>query len=354
MERTSKLHLNLRITGSLVKGRIKLKDKIVVLLKEKKNEFLSGEELSISLGVTRAAIWKYINTLREEGYNIESSPKKGYKLLESPDVLTFGEIHNFLNTKFLGRNLIHYESIDSTNIKAKEIAREGCSDGTVVISEYQSSGKGRLGRQWVSPKGKGIWMSIILKPDVDPSFASKITLIGAASVLKAMNNLGINNCSIKWPNDIVINNKKVSGILTEMSAELTRINHIVIGIGINVNIDVEDFSEELKSIATSLKIEKNKSIDRKMLLAEVLNSFEPYYEEFIHNGHIPSTIDLCRENSILLQKEIQCIRGNSIFRAKAIDISDNGELIVELPDGKIEHIVSGEVSIRGLYGYVDS
>lgn len=329
-----------------------MKSIILDLLKKSSDNHISGEELSKSLGVTRAAIWKYIKALKEEGYEINSVSNKGYKLISSPDLLTYEEISPHLRTNIIGRNIYYFQSIDSTNIKAKELARQGEKEGTLIISESQSSGKGRLGRAWTSPKDKGIWMSLILRPDVEPSYASKITLIAAAAVHKAIKEYCNINCGIKWPNDIVINNKKVCGILTEMSGELNKINYIILGIGINANLDLEDFPEEIRSIASSIKLEKGDPIIRKNLIAKIMNEFEILYNEMINYSNINSTIEICRTNSIFIGKEVKLINKNEVIIAKVIDIDDQGELIIEKEDGTILPIISGEVSMRGLYGYI--
>ena len=228
-----------------------VKKKILKMLKQNNDDFLSGEKISDKFGVSRSAIWKHINTLKEEGYEIESVPRKGYRIIASPDILTLEEVEEYLTTDFIGRNIYYFDSLSSTNIKAKEIATKS-KEGTIVIAEEQTKGKGRLGRSWLSPKGKGIWMSIILKPKVAPIKVAKITLIGAAAVNQGLKDIGIKSY-IKWPNDIVIDGKKVCGILTEMSCELNMINYCIMGIGINVNLDKEDFSKDLIDTATSLK-----------------------------------------------------------------------------------------------------
>jgi BirA family biotin operon repressor/biotin-[acetyl-CoA-carboxylase] ligase len=327
-----------------------MKGKILKLLKDSGNNFVSGEKISTELGVSRAAIWKYINVIKEDGYEIEAISRKGYRIVSSPDILTFEEIKNFLNTEYIGKNIIYCDSIGSTNSKAKELAEAGQEHGTVVISEEQTLGRGRLGRNWVSPKYKGIWMSIILRPNIITENISQITLIGAAAVQKAIMEMGIKT-GIKWPNDIVLNSKKVCGILTEMSGEVDHINYLVMGIGINVNLQEEDIPEGLKDVATSLTLESGKHIERKLLLANVLNIFEELYSDFVKNASIKETIEICRENSILIEKEIQLVNRGKVTTAKVIDISDQGELVVEDCRGTIEHIVSGEVSIRGIYGY---
>ncbi|MBU3111864.1 biotin--[acetyl-CoA-carboxylase] ligase [Clostridium lacusfryxellense] len=324
--------------------------KILKLLKDSGEDFVSGQKISEEFGVSRAAIWKHINIIKEAGYEIEAISRKGYRIISSPDILTFGEIKNFLTTKYIGKNIIHYESISSTNSKAKELAEMNEEHGTVIVSEEQTLGRGRLGRNWVSPKYKGIWMSIILRPNIITQNASLITLVGAAAVQRAIKKMGIET-SIKWPNDIVIDSKKVCGILTEMSGEIDHINYLIMGIGINVNLEEEDIPIELKESATSLKLETGKYIDRKLLLANILNEFEDLYNDFVLNGNIKETIDICREKSILIGREIQLVNRGKVKIAKAVDISDKGELIIENDQGIIEHIVSGEVSIRGIYGY---
>jgi len=327
-----------------------MKDKILAMLKENEDTFVSGQLISEILGVSRASIWKHINKLKEEGYVIESISKNGYKLVSCPDLLVQQEINTYLNTNYIGRNIVYFDSIDSTNTKAKEIASMDIIDGTVVISEEQTAGRGRVGRQWISPKYKGIWMSIILKPDMEPSNASNITLIAAAAVTMALKDFDV-DVQIKWPNDIILNNKKLGGILTEMSSELNLIEYIIIGIGINVNNSEEDFSDTLEAIATSLKIETADNFNRQKLLGSILNHFEILYEEYILESNLTSTLQVCKKNSILLGKEIQLYHKGVLITATAVDISDEGLLIIQHKDGSIEKIISGEVSMHGVYGY---
>lgn len=322
--------------------------KILGLLKGN-DGFISGQKISEECGVSRTSIWKYINSLKEDGYVIESVSRKGYRLISSPDLLTYEEIRPFLGTKYVGNKIIHFDSIDSTNNYAKAIAMEK-SEGAVVTAEQQISGKGRLGRQWTSPSKKGIYFSVILKPNLEPSKVAKLTLIGAAAVHMALMDMNIDS-KIKWPNDIVIDGKKVCGILTEMSCELNIINYIVIGIGINANLDEEDFSDDLIKKATSLMLILGKDIQRNKLLGLVLNHFERLYDSFKEDLNLKETIEICKKHSALIGKEIQIINNASIKLGRAIDINDEGELIVQFEDG-IESIYSGEVSIRGLDNYV--
>lgn len=327
-----------------------MKKEILKLLKESGDEFVSGQQISELLGVSRTAIWKYINQIKEEGYEIDSVSKKGYRIISAPDLLTYEELEPYLDTDFIGRSLIHFDTIDSTNSKAKQLA-DNTSDGTILISEEQTSGRGRLGRSWISPKHKGIWMSIVLKPDLNPMEAVKLTQVAAAAVVLGSRELGIETL-VKWPNDIVINHKKTCGILTEMSAELTRINYVVVGIGINVNIDEAEFPEDIKEIATSLKIVTGTSINRQALVGKILNNFEKLYKKFALENDMVSSLIVCRENSALLGKDINVIKRDGSLEAKALDIDEEGRLLVEYLDGTKEFIVSGEVSIRGMGSYI--
>lgn len=326
-----------------------MKSKILNILIENNDNFTSGENISQKLGMTRANVWKYINTLKEEGYKIESISRRGYKLLSSPDILRYEEIQEYLDTDFIGRDIRHFTSIDSTNKRAKELACH-LDEGTVLIAEEQTLGKGRIGRSWVSPSGKGIWMSIILKPELDLDKVSKLTQIGAVAVFKALENMNIRS-QIKWPNDILINGQKVSGILTEMSGELNMIDYIVMGIGVNVNLNESDIPDQLKERATSISIEQAREIDRKKLTAYILNQFEKYYIDFKKDGDISGIIDILKINSVLLGKEVRVINGNKVKIGLAIDINNNGELVVDFEDGR-ENIYSGEVSVRGMDGYI--
>lgn len=326
-----------------------MKNKILKRLKSS-DDFISGEKLSEEFHMTRSGIWKYMNMLKEDGYIIESVPKNGYRILSSPDILTLEEIEKYLTTEFLGRKIYYYDTIASTNKEAKKIASLE-DEGRLVIAEEQIEGKGRLGRSWISPKGKGIWMSIVLKPDLEPFKIGAITLLGAAAVYKGLKNMGIDS-EIKWPNDILIKGKKVSGILTEMSAELNMLNYIVMGIGINVNLEEDDIPEELKEKATSIKIDQKKAIDRKELLANILNEFEKLYIPFRDGGDTLEGIEICRKNSATIGKEVRITRANKERRGKALDIDHKGELVVEFENGDIENIFAGEVLVRGSHGYI--
>lgn len=328
-----------------------MKEKILKLLKDNKKQFVSGQEISEQLKVSRTAIWKYINALKEEGYEIESVSRKGHMLISTPDILNYEEISEYLSTQYVGREIYYFDSIDSTNIRAKELAYNDGTDGAVVIAEEQTHGRGRLGRNWSSQKKKGIWMSIILKPQIEPQDAVKITQVAAAAVWKAIAQMGIKT-QIKWPNDIVLNGKKVCGILTEMSGELNRLNYLVVGIGINTNTNIDEFPEEIRNMATSIKTETGEEIKRKELVALILNNFEALYDQLINDRSIKEAINICKENSALIGRDVRLIVRGDEKEVKAIDINEDGELIVQDKEGEISKVISGEVSVRGLYGYI--
>ncbi|WP_455539089.1 biotin--[acetyl-CoA-carboxylase] ligase [Terrisporobacter sp.] len=325
-----------------------MREKILKVILDNEEGFVSGEELSKKLGISRTAIWKHIKVLREQGYNIESVNKKGYRLADEPnDLLNPQNIYHNLKTSFIGKHILHFDTIDSTNNYAKRLGNE-LVDGSVIISEEQTKGKGRLGRVWQSKAGDGIWMSIVLKPDLVPNKAPFITLIGGASIVKALNNLGV-NAQIKWPNDIVINNKKLCGILTELSAEIERVNYIVLGIGMNVKDT--DFDGELQDKATSLYME-NYKVSRVDIVKEILYQFEKLYLDYVEKNNKKEVLDICRKYSAIIDKEIYVIKNDKRELVNCIGINEDGNLIIENEEGKLQEIMSGEVSIRGVKGYV--
>ena len=311
--------------------------------------FVSGEKLSEEFGLSRTAIWKHVNALKEDGYVIESVTRRGYRLVSSPDLVNHDEVKELLDTRIIGREIIHFDSIESTNKTAKEIANEK-PEGTVVVAEEQTGGKGRLGRSWISPSRKGLYFSVILKPKADPTTVAKLTLLGAAAVNLALRDMGIES-QIKWPNDIVVGGKKTTGILTEMNCELGTINHIVLGIGINVNQPLDQIPEELREKATSLLVHTGKPVARKELFAALLNHLDNLYGEFVEKGSTQRSIDICRENSAVIGKEVLVIQGDKRRVGQAIGINQNGELQVRFETG-LEVLYSGEVSIRGKDSYI--
>ena len=312
--------------------------------------YLSGQQLCDHFQVSRTAVWKAINQLKEEGYEIEAVRNKGYRIVDIPDRITADAIKSCLETKWMAKNLEYYDEIDSTNNRAKALGEAGGADGTLFVAETQTAGKGRRGRCWQSPAGSSISMSILLRPKMNPSDAPMLTLVMAyASTIALREKTGL-DIGIKWPNDLVVNGKKISGILTEMSAEIDYINHVVIGVGINVNQDT--FPDDIKETASSLKMELGKRIKRSGLIAAVMKNFEKYYEIFQETEDLSGLKELYNSMLVNKDREVKVLEPGNEYKAYAIGINQTGELIVRTPDGKEKEIYAGEVSVRGVYGYV--
>lgn len=322
-----------------------MRKRILDLLRASAGEPVSGEEISKQLEVSRTAIWKHIQSLKNEGYSIESVPKKGYILLESPNRLFPQEILSRLQTKWLGHSIVYKDLIDSSNNLAKKIANEGCEDGMIVVAEEQGAGKGRLSRGWISPHAKGIWFSVVLKPPFLPEEAPKCTLMSAVAVVKAINKIPGVKAAIKWPNDILLLGKKLVGILTEMSAEFGHINYVVIGIGINTNATPEDYPEEVRPLAVSVADAATAPFTRVELLADILKNMEELYEKVLVEGFKP-VLEEWKQYSCTLGQEVKVIAPDKTYLGTAIDIDDEGLLMVRKEDGVVEKVVAGDVSIR--------
>ena len=322
-----------------------MRKRILELLRNNGDEPVSGEELSRQLEVSRTAIWKHIQTLKNEGYEIESVPKRGYILKEAPNRLFPQEIASRLQTKWLGHSICYRDSVDSTNNLGKALANSGCENGLLVVAEEQVGGKGRLSRGWISPYAKGIWFSLVLKPPFLPQEASKCTLLAAVAVVKAINSLDGVNAAIKWPNDILLLGRKLVGILTEMNAEFGHINYVVIGIGINTNAVADDYPEAVKPLAVSVADAAKEPFIRADLLCAILKNMEDLYETALEKGFSP-VLDEWRQYSCTLGQQVKVIAPDCTYFGKALDIDEDGLLIVRKEDGSLEKVVAGDVSIR--------
>ncbi len=371
-----------------------MKSEILHLLRNA-DGYISGQQLCEAFGVSRTAVWKAINQLKEEGYVIDSVQNKGYRITEYPDIITDTEIRSLLikdsailksradkeqgreadskdknestdkvsdnklkdnnpdDNKLEGvfQHIRYFEKTDSTNNQAKLAAESNAPDGTLFVAECQTGGRGRRGRSWESPAGTGIWMSLLLRPDMSPESASMLTLVLAIAMVEAIREeVKDIDCYIKWPNDIVVNGKKITGILTEMSAEMDLIHYVVIGIGINVN--TTEFDEAIRDMATSLYLETHRKIKRSNIIAAFSRSFDKYYHEFLKTNDLSLLVD--KYNKLLINKDrtVRAIYEKEELIATAIGINKEGELIVKDEAGKEIAIRAGEVSVRGLYGYV--
>lgn len=339
------------------KERVIVKKEILQKLKESPSEYVSGEALSTVLGVSRTAVWKAINELKDEGYIIESSSKKGYRLSPDSDVVNSFELSYGLKTKVFGQNIVHFSEIDSTNNYAKKIALEGCEEGTVVTADYQTSGRGRLGRSWDSSDKKGVWMSLVLRPDLPFEEIQIVTLAASVAVVKALMEVAGIEAGIKWPNDIIIGGKKVCGILVEMNMELDRINFLVLGIGLNVNQQADDFPHDIINKATSLRLSLKealgigKTLIRSEFIRAILLKFEEIYDKVIC-GAYEEIISEWKKYSVTLGKEVSMTYKDKQCTGVAEDITKEGKLVVRCADGTVKEVLSGEVSVRGLLGYV--
>lgn len=326
-----------------------MKEEILRLLRSA-DGYISGQELCNRFGVSRTAVWKAINQLKEAGYEIEAQQNKGYRLMAAPDLMTEAEIKSLMHTEWVAKEVLYFDTIDSTNTKAQELAEKGYQSGTLVVADKQESGKGRRGRSWVSPSGTGIFMTLMIKPDINPNNASMLTLVAALAVAKAITSVTGEEALIKWPNDIVVNGKKVCGILTEMNAQFDYINHIVVGIGINVHN--ESFPEEISQMASSLTIEAGgKRFHRAQIIAETMAYFEQYYDTFLKTQDLSALVREYDELLVNRNKSVRVLDPKEPFDGKAMGITPKGELIVDTWESR-KLVSSGEVSVRGIYGYV--
>lgn len=314
--------------------------------------YVSGQELCDKLGVSRTAVWKVIGSLKEEGYEIDAVSRKGYRLLSSPDVVSESEVASRISDGVFGQRVVSYEITDSTNTRAKQLAEEGAVHGTLVVANMQTAGKGRRGRSWQQEEGSVIAMSLLLRPTFSPDKASMLTLLAAHSVAGAIEAVTGLPAAIKWPNDIVINRKKTVGILTEMSlgVEQAAIDYIVIGIGINVNNTT--FPEEIRDMATSLYLEKGERVSRSALIAESMRRLEADYEAFLKTEDLSAILPDYNAHLISMNKEVRVLDPKGEYTGISRGMDAQGELLVERADGEIIKVYAGEVSVRGLYGYV--
>ncbi|MEH7331356.1 biotin--[acetyl-CoA-carboxylase] ligase [Neobacillus drentensis] len=307
-------------------------------------DYLSGQHLADLIGCSRTAVWKHIEELRKEGFELEAVRKKGYRIVKTPEKITANEIRLGLTTDFIGRNIHYEESVESTQKIAHRFASEEVPEGTVIIAEEQRSGKGRMNRKWYSPKYTGIWMSLILRPNIPLTKAPQLTLLTAVAVVQAIEEFTGLTPEIKWPNDILIKGKKVTGILTELQAEADRVHSIIVGIGINVNQKKEDFPAELLEIASSLYIEKGEPISRAGLIRSIFKQFETLYLLYLEQGFLPIKL-LWESYAISIGKVLKARTLTNVIEGKALGITDEGVLMLEDNIGTIHHIYSADIEL---------
>ncbi|MGR5985876.1 biotin--[acetyl-CoA-carboxylase] ligase [Bacillus cytotoxicus] len=322
-----------------------MRKQLLQIFSEANGEFVSGQTISEKLGCSRTAVWKHMEDLRTEGYELEAIRRLGYRITSKPDKVTANEIQLGLQTDFIGRTVYFEESVESTRHVAAKLAYEGAAEGTIVVAEEQTAGRGRLSRKWYSPKGTGVWMSIILRPSIPVHHAPQLTLLVAVSVAQAIEKCTGVNVGIKWPNDILINGKKTVGILTEMQADPDKINAVIMGIGINANQQTEHFVDEIKQIATSLAIESGKPIVRAELMRQIFLQMEKLYKEYLNNGF--TVVKLLWESyAVSIGKEITARTMRQTITGVAKGITDDGVLLLEDHQGYIHHIHSADIEMN--------
>lgn len=317
-----------------------LDDKILNYFKKQEEGYVSGEELSRELDISRAAVWKHIENLREEGYTIEAFPHLGYRLISIPDSLTEVELKWQLKTDIIARKIYSYKETSSTNDVAYNLAMHGEKEGAIVVAESQAAGRGRMGRIWASPKSKGAYFSVILRPDILPKEAAGITLLSALSVAKTIRDITNLAVFIKWPNDVLINNQKICGVLTEMNAETDKINFVIIGIGININTK----KEILPKGATSIMEESGREMSRIEITRGIFKNLDKYYLLF-KDGNIAKIIKEYKEFSNFLGTRLQVTYHDTRIEGYAIDVDKEGALILRMDSGLNERVLAGDVTM---------
>ncbi|WP_101912533.1 biotin--[acetyl-CoA-carboxylase] ligase [Megasphaera vaginalis (ex Bordigoni et al. 2020)] len=325
-----------------------MRNDILDYLLAHRGEYISGQKLSEQLGISRTAVWKHIQLLKQRNYRIESHTKRGYCLHEAPELLPPERILDGLKTVTLGREIAYYERVSSTNTLAKQLADQGAPEGTLVLAEEQFGGRGRLDRAFLSPFAQGLWFSLILRPPFLPMEVAKMTLLAAVALTRAIRHMGV-QCAIKWPNDLLVKGRKLVGILTELNASMERLNYLVLGMGINTSLKEEDVSPELRRIVTSFAMEQV-PVSRQKLLQEVLCQLEKYYMIAKEDGFAP-ILQEWKELSCILGTEVGVALPQGNIIGTAVDLDDSGNLIVVAADGRKETILAGDVRVRPVHKY---
>ncbi|MCX8022297.1 MAG: biotin--[acetyl-CoA-carboxylase] ligase [Syntrophorhabdaceae bacterium] len=320
----------------------KFKD-IIEFLKNK-DGYVSGELISSSLGISRTAVWKYVKHLDRLGYKIESSKGQGYRLIDSPDKLYPWEIKRYLTTSFIGKDIYFLETVDSTNTYAFKKAMDGASEGTCIVAESQSTGRGRLNRTWFSPAGKNLYLSVVLRPHSHPSMVYPITFISSLAVYDTVKEFTGIVPQLKWPNDVLIKGKKVSGTLLELSTEPDMVNFVVVGIGLNINTRQGEFDKEIRDKATSLYMETSRVFERCKVCASLLNHIERYYGIFREKGG-EEVCAIWEERSGIKGKYVEINQMGEVYSGLVEGVDRSGAIILKGEDGKSIRVIAGDVSI---------
>ena len=324
---------------------MKIDEEILRLLKSHPLEFLSGETISRHVKLTRTAVWKRIRNLRALGYVIEASTRSGYRLVHAPDLLLPSEILPILQTKWMGKKIHYFKTLDSTNSTAYQLALNGAREGEVVIAESQEKGRGRLGRHWISPPFSNLYLSVILRPPIPPHQASLITLLAAVATADAIEKTSGLKPSIKWPNDLLLGKRKVAGLLNEIHSETDHIHFVILGMGVNLNMDEKLLPWELRTKATSLQKEMGRPISRKEFVCHLLNALEQWYEIFLKKGGAP-VLKAWKDRARIEGKRVKVTSFGDVLRGRAVDVDSDGALILQTKGGVQKRIVAGDIEYR--------
>jgi BirA family biotin operon repressor/biotin-[acetyl-CoA-carboxylase] ligase len=319
---------------------------ILAALRSAENGGVSGADLADRLGISRAAVWARIEDLRKLGYDIEAGPHVGYRLINDPDVLHADDLIARLGkTKVIGRDIQVFEQTTSTNDVVEKLARDGVKEGVVVFAESQTKGRGRLGRQWMSPARKGLWFSILLRPELRPQETTQLMVAAATALWRAIRAVTGIAAEIKWPNDILIRGKKVVGILTELSAEVDRVKHVTLGVGVDVNLSASEFPADLKKIATSLRVESGKPVSRPELATAILRELDRDYAR-VCAGQFATVADEWEQKCTTIGKNVVIQIGDRKLRGRAEALDDDGALLIRTEHGHLERIIGGDVTLE--------
>ena len=319
---------------------------ILLALRRAGDGCVSGADLSQRLGITRAAIWARIEELRKLGYDISASPHQGYHLISVPDRLVGDDLLALTHgNKVIGRDIRVFEQTGSTNDVVEKLARDGVREGVVVFAESQTKGRGRLGRRWISPARKGLWFSVLLRPNLRPQAATQLTVAAATALVRAIRQQTELAPEIKWPNDILLRGRKVAGVLTELSAELDHVKHITLGIGVDVNLNASEFPPELRKLATSLKIEAGRHLNRADLATAILRELDRDYER-IRSHQFAQLADQWEEQCVTLGRRVSIHMGERTLQGLAESLDDDGALLLRTEHGRLERIVGGDVMLE--------
>ena len=329
-----------------VHNPLSLDQRILEIFRTREGGIVSGEELSLTLNVSRTAVWKHIKSLQNLGYRIAAVPSQGYRLLSVPDILIPAEIAAGLDSRRIGSEIICYTETDSTNTVAFRLAEEGAAEGTVVIADAQRHGKGRLGRGWESPPGVNLYCSILLRPPIVPSAAFQLTFLSAVAVARAIDRAANLQPQIKWPNDILINGRKVAGLLNEMSAETEKVHFVVLGIGVNLNMRREQYPADLRHPATSLLLESGEKVNRTAFVRELLAALDTLYDSYLRMGYGPIREEWLARSRMLGRTVSVAMHDRAVI-GEVCGIDENGALLLRLPTGREERVLSGDVAFCG-------